>query len=76
MKYLFILLFCFNIYGYDSDFVEGYEDGFNDGYCDRRSQITCYKTNNPVAPVPKPHEETKQQGYSRGFIEGFKKGNK
>lgn len=69
----FVLVFLFllsSIAPQDDKFCEGFEDGYIRGYC--YEIVDCIEPIPPLCPIPEIYENTYEDGYNRGFLEGLK----
>lgn len=68
MKIILIyLLFTLNT----TPFCEGWDDGYVEGYCYAETFDDCITPIPPICPIPDVGEDTYNDGYNRGFLEGI-----
>jgi len=72
-KLLFILLLVVctsgaTIKNTTSDFCDGFEKGYKAGWC--YQIVGCIDPIIPVCPVPNVNENSEQDGYNKGFVQG------
>ena len=69
MKFILTLLLISPLLIFSqTDFSNGYRSGWKAGYCYQES--FCSSPNPPSAPIPNLSENSFQDGYNRGFIDG------